>query len=436
VVYRLPYHGQFFTNVVEKQIDPWNDLYPEEWRWIEFGWNSIFIAELLWNAVGSFYFLSWPKNHFLRSSWNIFDVLVVSVSLPSMLGVELPGPMSQLRMLRAFRVFRLFKRIESLNKIISSLALAVPGIVNASIVMGLVMCIYAILAVDLFGRFGSSGAYMNVDGVNISLTTLRGLNYGDEYYGTFSRSIFTLFQVLTGESWSEVIARPIVFSHGPRAILGALFYISFILLCGIVLINVAVAVLLEKMVDSSASSGASSNACSNADGHSRQRAAAEHTGRQPAGPDARADTPDVTAAEDAPVPSSACETLQVEMIRQLQLEVARLRQEAGEREERLTAALNAVAASVAAQPRRRDSGSSRRRGTHPKADFDEVQLTTQAAALGIPVDVRPSSQRPTHIHGRRSPLHRYARGGCACSTTTQPIGDARAASPVVQGLIA
>ena len=33
-----------------------------------------------------------------------------------------------------------------------------------------------------------------------------------EYYGTFARSLYSLFQVLTGESWSEAVARPVVFA--------------------------------------------------------------------------------------------------------------------------------------------------------------------------------------------------------------------------------
>ena len=58
-------------------------------------------------------------------------------------------------------------------------------------------------------------------------------------------------QVLTGESWSEAVARPIVFADysEPGAALSPVFFVTFILLCGIVLINVAVAVLLEKMVE-------------------------------------------------------------------------------------------------------------------------------------------------------------------------------------------
>jgi len=242
--------GNFITNCVEKQIDPRNEFYPDHWFYIELGWNTIFILELLWNMYGCFYFRRW-KGHFFRSGWNIFDFIVVIVSIPSMLGITLPGPMSQLRMLRAFRVFRLFKRIKSLNKIIVSLSRAVPGIINAGLVMFLVMCIYAILAVDLFGDFGADGYYTNIEGRNVTLRTTRGMTFGEEYYGTFCRSLYSLFQVLTGESWSEVVARPLIFADSgePGAVASPIFYVTFILVCGIVLINVAVAVLLEKMVE-------------------------------------------------------------------------------------------------------------------------------------------------------------------------------------------
>ena len=82
-----------------------------------------------------------------------------------------------------------------------------------------------------------SGEFVNIEGKSTPSLTLRGLSYGDEYYGTFFRSLYTLFQVLTGESWSEMVARPLVFGSGQAAI-GTMFYVSFILICGIVLINV------------------------------------------------------------------------------------------------------------------------------------------------------------------------------------------------------
>ena len=92
--------GNFITNVIEKQIDPWNENYPDAWFPIETVWNSIFIFEL-GNMYGSFY-VTTCKGHFFTSSWNIFDFIVVSVSCrqrrPDL------GSFSQLRMLRAFRL--------------------------------------------------------------------------------------------------------------------------------------------------------------------------------------------------------------------------------------------------------------------------------------------------------------------------------------------
>ena len=76
--------------------------------------------------------------------------------------------------------------------------------------------------------------------------TARGYTNGYEYYGTFSRALYTLFQVMTGESWSEAIARPLIFGLEKNAFLPAAFFVSFIILTQIVLVNVVVAVLLDK----------------------------------------------------------------------------------------------------------------------------------------------------------------------------------------------
>ena len=250
--------GNFTTNIVEKQIDPTGLKYEPEWKVIENVWNSIFVVELAWNMSAHWALTTWSwretsppykmkVKHFLCSSWNLFDFLVVGVSVPSLLGIDL-GSFSQLRMLRAFRVFRLFKRIKSLNRIIVSLANAVPGLINAAIVQFLVMCIYAILAVDLFRDFGKEGEYINIAGETVPVLTARGMTFGDEYYGNFFRSLYTLFQVLTGESWSEAVARPVIMERGVNQYVGGIYFVSYIIVCGIILVNVSVAVLLEKMV--------------------------------------------------------------------------------------------------------------------------------------------------------------------------------------------
>ena len=184
------------------------------------------------------------------------------------------GPGNLLRLLRAFRVFRLFKRIKSLNKIIVSLGKAIPGVANAFLIMVIFMCIFAILGVEFFSQFGPDGTmttyqdhgqrgidWTNLTGLPIEngdcdeingtvagggcvvvpLVTARGYTYGEEYYGTFFRALYTLFQVMTGESWSEAVARPTLFGYvNPQigAVLTGLFYVSFIIITQIIMINV------------------------------------------------------------------------------------------------------------------------------------------------------------------------------------------------------
>ncbi|CAE7820690.1 Cacna1i [Symbiodinium sp. CCMP2592] len=236
--------GNFMINITEKWIDPNGDRHPDLWRGTDLFFNIIFSFELVANMYGFW----WRR--FWSSGWNVFDVVVVSIGILDVFEVPLPGPLSLLRMMRAFRVFRLFKRIKSLRKILESLAKAMPAHVNAFGILFLVMCIYSILAVDFFMNFASEGFYTNTLNITVPLGTSRELHHGEEYFGNFCLSLFTMFQVLTGDSWSEAVARHLIFTDDITRTIGTtVYFISFQLLCGIVLINVTIAVLLEKMVD-------------------------------------------------------------------------------------------------------------------------------------------------------------------------------------------
>ena len=265
--------GNFIVNIVEKEIDPYPaelQLYGQSWEDFDKFFNIIFLFELLLNAWSC----GGPYKKFWSSGWNIFDFIVVAVGLLLMSGVVPPGsPLGNLKMMRAFRVFRLFKRIKSLNKVIMALLKAIPGVSNAFVIMVIFMMIYAILAVEYFAQLGQGcegreeaggpdgmcfglrpyNTYLtfNEDGSNqtIFAGTSRGFSYGYEYFGTFTRALFTLFQVMTTESWSEAIARPLMFGLYSNAILVAGYFVSFILLMDIVLTNVVVAVLLDKFVE-------------------------------------------------------------------------------------------------------------------------------------------------------------------------------------------
>ena len=268
----------FIAICLEKEVDPYlvdNQHHFPAWFTVDSVCNIVFIIELLFNLYGSFW------RPFVANPWNYLDTLVVLVGACSLLRIELPSPLDQLKILRAFRILRLFKKVESLNKILVALVRSIPGVMNAFFVMFIFMAIYAVLAVDLFRDFGGPGTYDTIqrfgpadgvwgsDGAPYALAggdpkarievvssndaiTARGFHYGQEYFGTFSRSIFTLFQVLTGESWSEAICRPLLFGWDQgNAFLVGFYFVSFFILTAMVLQNVVVTVLLDAVLSDS-----------------------------------------------------------------------------------------------------------------------------------------------------------------------------------------
>jgi len=234
--------ANFLTNIVEKQIDPTKEYYPDVWSQFGLFYNIVFTIELAVNMYGHWFKAFWVD------TWNIFDFVVVAIGLLDAAKVDLPGPLKMLRMMRAFRVFRLFKKIKSLNKIVVSLVHAIPGMSNAFLINTLFMCIYAVLAVDFFGYAERITMNCDLDNEDTILTG-RQICWGTEYYATFGKSLYTLFQVLTGDSWSEAVVRPIfVFFDNPiDQLCAGIFFVTFVLLNAVVLINVVIAVLLDKM---------------------------------------------------------------------------------------------------------------------------------------------------------------------------------------------
>lgn len=128
----------FIMNVVQKQVDPREELYSNDGQVfdiMETVFNIIFLVELLVSkrhlvhstctlrtcmppcqrlstalTVRSTDMYGHWFHDFWHSGWNQFDVVVVAVGMVDVAQYTLPPPMTMLRMLRAFRVFRLFKR--------------------------------------------------------------------------------------------------------------------------------------------------------------------------------------------------------------------------------------------------------------------------------------------------------------------------------------
>jgi voltage-gated sodium channel len=207
--------ANFFFSAIHTQTNPGEDPEPGSFIYVvEWVFGILFLLELIWNMYGTWW------SEFWESGWNWFDFIIVVISLLSLMMKDLPG-ISVLRLFRAFRVFRLFKRIKSLKLIIDGVLASLPGVANAFIVLGILMGIWSIMGVEFFGEVAP------------------------EEFGTFLAAMFTMWQIMTMDSWASSIARKLLFEEGMEFV-GGLYFISFVFIAGILMTNVVVAILLEK----------------------------------------------------------------------------------------------------------------------------------------------------------------------------------------------
>ncbi len=168
---------------------------------------AVFVAEIVAKLVAH-------DRHFFRSPWNVFDFAIVGAAL-----VPASGPLSILRALRILRLMRLLGRVPRLRRIVEALLRALPGIGWILLLLGLVFYVFAVMGTQLFG------------------------DTFPEYFGTLGKTLYTLFQVMTLESWSMGIARPVMAVH-PWA---GLYFVTFILITAFTILNLFIGVIVNTM---------------------------------------------------------------------------------------------------------------------------------------------------------------------------------------------
>lgn len=168
---------------------------------------SIFILEILLKLLA----YRWS---FWKSSWNVFDFLVVGVAL-----VPGAGPWAVLRSLRVLRVLRLLTVVPSLRKVIAAFLHSIPGLGGVVLVMAIFFYTAAVLATQLFGASF------------------------DEWFGSLGRSLYSLFQIMTLESWSMGIVRPVMETY-PWA---WAFFVPFIVIATFTILNLFIGIIVSTM---------------------------------------------------------------------------------------------------------------------------------------------------------------------------------------------
>lgn len=168
---------------------------------------GIFIVEILLKLF--VYRLSFFKN-----GWNVFDFVIVAVAL-----LPTGGNLSVLRALRILRALRLVSAMPKMRKVVQGLFAAIPSMGTVILLLGLVFYIAAVMATKLFG-----GEF-------------------PQWFGSIGESFYSLFQIMTLESWSMGIVRPIMEIY-PWA---WVFFVPFVLVTSFVVLNLFIAIIVNAM---------------------------------------------------------------------------------------------------------------------------------------------------------------------------------------------
>ncbi|WP_293440013.1 ion transporter [Planktotalea sp.] len=153
---------------------------------------------------------------FFRDGWNLFDLAVVAIAL-----VPSSGGLSVLRALRILRVLRVVSVAPRLRRVVEGFITALPGMGSVFLLMSIIFYIGAVIATKIFGA------------------------EFPQWFGSLGQSGYTLFQVMTLESWSMGIVRPVLEVY-PYA---WAFFIPFILVTTFAVVNLLVGLIVNSMQD-------------------------------------------------------------------------------------------------------------------------------------------------------------------------------------------
>lgn len=152
--------------------------------------------------------------HFFKNGWNLFDFVIVGIAL-----IPASGALSVLRALRILRALRLLSVVPQMRTVVSALLHAVPGMLSVGAIIMLIFYVGAVLTTNLYGA-----------------------NFPD-WFGSLGNSMYTLFQIMTLESWSMGIVRPVMELH-PQA---WIFFIIFILATSFTVLNLFIGIIVDAM---------------------------------------------------------------------------------------------------------------------------------------------------------------------------------------------
>lgn len=151
---------------------------------------------------------------FFQDPWNLFDFFIIGISL-----APISEGFSVLRALRILRVLRALSFAPRLRRTIEGFVSSLPGMSSVFILMAIIFYIGSVISTKLFA------------------------SEFPMWFGSLGKSAYTLFQIMTLESWSMGIVRPVmeIYSHA------WMFFVPFILITSFAVVNVLVGLIVNSM---------------------------------------------------------------------------------------------------------------------------------------------------------------------------------------------
>ncbi|MFN3348477.1 ion transporter [Pseudorhodoplanes sp.] len=151
---------------------------------------------------------------FFKDPWSLFDFAVVAIAL-----IPSTGNLSVLRALRILRVMRLITVVPSLRRVVGGLITALPGMGSIVALLALIYYVFSVMATKLFAESFP------------------------EWFGNIGASAYSLFQIMTLESWSMGIVRPVMEKY-PYA---WAFFVPYIIMTTFAVLNLFIGVVVNAM---------------------------------------------------------------------------------------------------------------------------------------------------------------------------------------------
>ena len=175
------------------------------------GCIAIYVSELLLKFYAY-------RASFFKLGWNWFDLTVVVISL-----IPAAGFFAVVRSLRIIRVLRLISVLPQMRRVVSALFWAIPGMSSIIMVLLLIFYVSAVLTTQIFGQ--------HTDPLMQQL------------FGSISKSMYSLFQMMTLDGWSENIAEPTM-KIFPSA---GYFFVPFIIVTSFAVLNLFIGIIVDAM---------------------------------------------------------------------------------------------------------------------------------------------------------------------------------------------